>query len=127
MGAALSHPVVGGQLSSSASKSGLRLSPGRLAAGEVRAAFKGWPTQRGCSSPHWGGPTAPGHRWAPCTLWSKSLSGHPPPHSGKAHPLAAWQVSGILAVFSSKRLSLEFLVWEPSIFATGLELLCKNI
>lgn len=41
MAAALIIPGDGGQLSAAASKSGLGLSPGRLAAGGVRAAFKG--------------------------------------------------------------------------------------
>lgn len=91
MAAALIHSIGGSQFSASACKSGLWLSPGRLAAGGVRAAFKGWPPSEG-AAPH-RTRMPPEHSGA-----KRSLGAHPP-RSGKALHLAAgrclgsWQLS----------------------------------
>lgn len=58
-------PGDGGRLSAAASKSGLGLSPGRLAAGGVRAAFKGRPPSDHAAGQIGEPSTAPGPRWEP--------------------------------------------------------------
>lgn len=112
MAAALIHSIGGSQFSASACKSGLRLSPGRLAAGGVRAAFKGWPPSEG-AAPH-RTPMPPEHSGAKRSLGT-------PPAQREGPPSGSGQVSGFFAAFSSKRLGLEFLASKRLCFRTRVD------
>lgn len=89
-------PVGGGQCRAAASKSGFWLSPGRLAVGGVRAAFKGWPPSNRDAPQSLEAPQRPTHQRAHGAPWSETplvrpprAVERPPPASGQAgHPLA---------------------------------------
>lgn len=94
MAAALILPGDGGRLSAAASKSGLGLSPGRLAAGGVRAAFKGRPPSDRAARQIGEASTAPGLRWEPASPLSaleQNAACAPTPLGGKA---VIWQPAG---------------------------------
>lgn len=142
MAAALILHVGGGQFSAAASKSGLWLSPGRLAAGGVRAAFKGQPPSNRAAPQIGEASRASGPRCVPARSLSaleQNASCAPIPRSGKAAngqrkgqvacPLAPRASEGFwdFGSFILKRPRLEFLSLEPSVFAIGLGLMHKKM